>query len=231
LKHFTLHIVLFFLLCAAAQDSHAQVMDSLRSGFHRKSSFLFKIDSRNSFIYNRRGEIFGIKLGVEFDKQLRVGGGMHWLTSVLTSYRQVTSASGKTETVTAYLELRYLAYFIEYIYFKTKRWELSIPFQFGGGYTRFSYDHQGRTFYDNKKLIGIYEPGISTQFKIFRWMGVGADIGLRVMAVDNSITKHNFNSPTYAFKLLVWYDELYKMAFPNTKLAKRLGAGENEEVW
>lgn len=206
-------------------------MDSLRAGIDRKPSFIFKMDTRNSFISNRRGEIFGIKLGVEFDKKLRVGGGVHWLTSALTSDRYITGSTGKTDVVPAYLDLAYLAYYIEYVYFKTKRWELSIPFQFGGGYSKYEYSYGGNNFSDSKKMIAIYEPGISTQFKIFRWMGVGADIGLRVMVLNNSSIKQNFNSPTYAFKFLVWYDELYKMAFPNTKLAKRLGATGNEEVW
>ena len=219
------------MLLPAALTSSAQVMDSLRAGIDRRASFTFKFDTRNSFISNRRGEIFGVKLGVEFDRKLRVGGGVHWLTSALSADRVMTDAAGKPVIVPAYLQMRYLAYYVEYVYFKTKRWELSIPFQFGGGDTRYSYEHAGRTYTDSKKIIAIYEPGISTQFKIFRWMGVGADVGLRVMVINNKAIKENFNSPTYAFKLLVWYDELFKMTFPNTKLAKRLGATENEEVW
>lgn len=219
------------MLLSCALSGQGQVMDSLRAGIGRKSSFTFKMDTRNSFISNRRGEIFGVKLGVEFDKKLRVGGGVHWLTSALTSDRFILTGQGQTDVVPAYLELAYLAYYIEYVYFKTKRWELSIPFQLGGGYSRYEYDYGGITHSDSKKMIAIYEPGISTQFKIFRWMGVGADVGLRVMLMNNNAIRQNFNSPTYAFKLLVWYDELYKMAFPDTKLAKRLGAGENEEVW
>lgn len=231
MERIPIKIIVFLLLSSGVLTARGQVMDSLRAGIDRKASFIFKLDTRNSFISNRRGEIFGIKLGVEFDKKLRVGGGVHWLTSPLTSDRIVTSSTGAPLTIPAYLQLRYLAYYVEYVYFKTKRWELSIPFQFGVGDTRYKYDHGGRPHIDSKKIIAIYEPGVSTQFKIFRWLGVGADIGLRVMVINNKAIKENFNSPTYAFKLLIWYDELYKMAFPKTKLAKRLGASENEEIW
>jgi hypothetical protein len=202
----------------------AQVMDTLRASIARKAKFTFKFDTRNSFIANRRAEIFGAKLGVEFDKKLRIGGGVHWLTSPLYKRTYLTSSSGLADSVDAQLSFRYFAYYIEYVFYKTDRWELSIPFQLGAGDSRYRYDYEGNSHVAGKKMVVLYEPGISTQYKVFRWLGAGADVGLRVMVVNNKAIKENFNSPMYAFKVLIWYDELYKMAFPNSWLTKKLNS-------
>lgn len=180
------------------------------------------MDSRNSFITNSRAEISGIKLGVEFGKKLRVGGGYHWLSSSLYKDREIRSITGVMDTAEARLQLRYFAYYIEYVYYKTKRWELSIPFQLGVGDTRYTYSFEGKKYVENPRVVMIYEPSISMQYKFFRWLGAGADVGARVMFVNNKAIKQNLNSPTYAFKLLIWYDELFKMAFPNSKITKKL---------
>lgn len=217
IKAYCLFVALVF--CPGAE---AQVMDTLRASIARKARFTFKLDTRNSFITNRRAEIFGVKLGVEFDRKLRIGGGVHWLTSKLHKRTYLTSSAGLPDSVDARLSFRYFAYYIEYVFYKTNRWELSIPFQLGLGDSRYRYDYEGNSFVTGRKMVVIYEPGISTQYKVLRWLGAGADVGLRVMVVNNKAIKENFNSPMYAFKVLIWYDELYKMAFPNSRLTKKL---------
>jgi len=55
-----------------------------------------------------------------------------------------------------------------------------------------------------------------------KWVGVGADVGFRFMLTESKALNNKFNSPTYAFKLLIYYSEIFKSLFPNSKLSEKL---------
>jgi hypothetical protein len=221
--------IILLLLFSSSLAASAQVMDTLRAAIHKKARFTFKLDTRNSFMADRRAEVTGVKLGVEFGNKLKVGGGYHWLTSAVYRNQFETNPSGLTDTIRSTLQLRYFAYYVEYVFHKTKRWEFSIPFQLGVGDSRYLYNYAGVQRTANRSTAFIYEPAVSMNYKIFKWLGAGTDIGVRVMMVDRKAIGHNFNSPTYAFKLLIWYGELYKAVFPNTWLAEKIG--DDGEEW
>jgi hypothetical protein len=68
----------------------------------------------------------------------------------------------------------------------------------------------------------IYEPAIAIEYKFVKWIGVGADVGFRFMVTSDRHLNKNFTSPTYAFKLLIYYGEIFKSIFPKSKLTKRM---------
>ena len=74
----------------------------------------------------------------------------------------------------------------------------------------------------DKRFVVIYEPGISVSYKIFKWLGAGADIGYRMMLRNNPAIPEKFNSPIYSFYGIIYWGELYKSIFPETKLAGKL---------
>ena len=214
--------IFLFLNFLLPRDAEAQFMDSLQAAVKEKPRFTFKFDTRNSFISNQRAEIFGFKLGVDFNKKIRIGGGLHTLNTALYKDKNLLSSEGIDTTVSMGLHFGYFAYYIEYVFYKTNRWEFSVPLQMGWGDSRYEYVFNGKKFVQDKKTIVVYESAVSGQYKFFKWLGVGADVGLRLMLRNNRAIPESFNSPIYAFKLLIWYGEIYKALFPNTKLAKYL---------
>ena len=75
----------------------------------------------------------------------------------------------------------------------------------------------------SKYFLILYEPGISTQFKIFKWFGLGVDIGYRFGYNSDHYVRTKLNSPTYAFKLSFWADQLFFELFPKSKISKKWG--------
>ncbi len=69
----------------------------------------------------------------------------------------------------------------------------------------------------------LYEPGISTHFKAFKWLGLGVDVGYRFALKNNYYVAAQFNSPTYAFKIMFWADQLFYDLFPKAKLTEKKG--------
>ncbi|MBA2611084.1 MAG: hypothetical protein H0U95_03875 [Bacteroidetes bacterium] len=210
-----------FLYCGIV---NAQFLDTLHDVFTHKSSIDARLESRNSFIDNQLISVTGVRLGVAFQRKLRVGGGISWLKSDFKKDFYLPNESGKTDTITKHLKMAYLAYYIDFVFYKTKRWQLSVPIQAGSGFT---WWQQNKTYSFNgpgkKYFLFLYEPGITAQFKVFKWFGLGADVAYRFTMVNNKKIGEHLNSPTYSFKILIWFDQLFYEFLPNSKITKKYG--------
>lgn len=203
----------------------AQMLDSIRLSFNQKWRFVVGVDSRNSFISNERAEILGLKAGVQFGKKIEIGISGHLMNGRNSHFYKnyaVTSPSNTTEIVKAQLKLFYIAYYAEYIFFNNKYWKFSVPLQLGIGRSSYVYTYNQRDTRSDKHLVLIYEPIISTEYKIFRWLSATAEIGYRIMLFNNPAIKENFNSPTYSLGVSISFTELYKICFPKSQFAKHL---------
>lgn len=206
--------LLSLLLFTFSFVTEAQLADSIRVALKAKPRFSFRLDNRHSFTATTSSKILGFKIGAEFDTRFRVGGGLNILSSYLSKPVYMDSAGFITDTIPSYLKMTYMGYFIEYVFFRTKRWEFSIPLQVGIGNTRYEYVYNMKKHSRDRSLIVNYEANITGHYKIFDWFGVGAGIGYQLMLKDNPAIKENFNTPVYVFKLKVFLGEIYRSVFP-----------------
>ncbi|MEO6427121.1 MAG: hypothetical protein ABIP40_17020 [Bacteroidia bacterium] len=217
-----MHFIAWLFFCCIAV--RAQYLDTLHEIFNHKSSIDARLESRNSFIDNQIISITGVRLGIAFQRKLRIGGGVSWLKSDFKKDFYIQNELGKTETVTKFLKLGYLAYYLDFVFYKTKRWQLSVPIQAGSGFAWWKPEKSYLTnTHEKKHFLFLYEPGITAQFKAFRWFGVGADVAYRFTLVDSKKIGEKLNSPTYSFKILFWFDQLFYEMFPNSKITKKYG--------
>lgn len=215
-------LLIFFIIALKGVD--AQYLDTLHEVFNHKSSIDARLESRYSFINNQFTSVTGFRLGVAFQRKLRLGGGVSWLK---TDYSKVFYEPGVSELdppSIKFLKFGYVCFYADFVFHKTKRWQLSVPIQAGFGLTWY----QRKLYYDlsneNKKyLLLLYEPGITAQFKVFKWFGLGSDVAYRFALKNNKKISEHLNSPTYSLKILVWFDQLYYLAFPNSKFTKKKG--------
>ena len=217
--------ILFFVFCSMFLK--CQFLDTLHEVFKNKSSIDARLESRNSFINNQIISVSGLRLGVAFQRKLRVGGGINWLKSDVKEIFYLQNENGKIDTISKYLKLTYLLYYIDFVFYKTKRWQLSTPIQAGTG---LSWWQTNKTYTlnksDKKYFLFLYEPGITVQYKIVKWFGFGADVAYRFALKNNKKIGENLNSPTYSFKLLFWVDQLFFMTFPQSKISIKYGPAE-----
>ncbi|HRG52015.1 MAG TPA: hypothetical protein PLL00_04200 [Bacteroidia bacterium] len=203
-------------------------LDTIQWCIKQKPHIFGKLDTRNSFIYNSRIKIFGMKAGVSYGKRLFIGLGYNQIypnTKAAKSFDKqiyIPTEMNTMDSVTAKLQLFYFSAQIEYIYYRTKHWQLSMPLQIGIGQTSYKYEWLGKRRYNEKYACLIYEPAVSVEYRFVKWIGVGADVGFRFMLTESKALNNKFNSPTYAFKLLIYYSEIFKSLFPNSKLSEKL---------
>jgi uncharacterized oligopeptide transporter (OPT) family protein len=56
----------------------------------------------------------------------------------------------------------------------------------------------------------VTQVGISAQYKIIRWVGVGAGLGYRLMLVNNPEIETKMNSPVFAIGIKLYLGEIVK---------------------
>lgn len=218
------HISLFVILAITAR---AQYLDSLHQVFTGRSMIDARLESRYSFIRNELTTVTGVRLGIAYKRKLRIGGGVSWLSSLESTNMDEVSSTGETRTVTKYIKFAYILYYIDFVFYRTKRWQFSVPIQLGTGMAwaqKEEYYHTHIT--DKKHFLLFYEPGVTFQYKIFRYFGVGLDYGFRFVFRSQKTIGEQLNSPTIGPKILLWPDQLYYELFPKHKLTQRFGPAE-----
>lgn len=214
-------IAIFFILLT--KHGYSQYMDTLHEVFKQKSSIDARLESRYVLINNRLTATSGVRLGVAFRRKLRLGGGISWLN---THYevKKVDPLSELNEKKIMHLKYGYMCFYADFVFYRTKRWQLSVPIQAGMGMlwyqNKMAYDLFGK---EAKYGLFLYEPGISVQYKVFQWFGLGTDVGYRFALKDNKKIGERLSSPMYSFKILIWFDQLFYLAFPDHEITKRYG--------
>lgn len=195
----------FFLVCVGSfipEISNAQFMDTIRIAMKKKPSIFGTLDTRNTFIGSRRAEISGIKGGVRFTK-FRIGVGYHFLATPRYKDFDVNSPeySGASSVKQ---EIRYLSLFTDYIFHKSRKWEYNVAVQIGVGRQYYGPEQYTGELY-NKHSFVLYEPTISAEYSIFRWLGISGKYGYRL-----GIGGENLTAPIYAFGLDVYWGTIYR---------------------
>lgn len=208
-------LIIFLSLCSIGLVSKAQFIDSLQASINRNGSFTFSFTSRNSFITNNVADIFGFAVGVTFDKKIGMGGGINFLNSNV--YKPVTE-NGTIDT--AKLSFFFFSYYVQYIMNLTKHWKLYItPINIGIGNSNYQYsDKAGQHTIDLQTVI-LTEPGVELDYNFNKYFGLYTQVNYRLMILNNPDINQTFNSPTYAYGILIYPLEIYAGLFPRTKLA------------
>ena len=223
---------LIVIIIGFVVSGKAQLLDTLRDFLKHKYSVDVRLESRATFIDNELTCISGVRAGLTFKRKLRIGTGVSWLktdgyswfkTNVTRDFIR-TSDNGTTQTVKKYLKFVYICSYLDYVFYKTQHWQLSVPIQVGTGFLWFQ-ETKNYSFANNekKRLLFLYEPGITLQYKIFKWLGAGSDVTYRFALQNRKETGVQISNLSLTFKALFWFDYLFYEVFPKNKITKKYG--------
>ena len=199
-------IIIFALLFTITNNIFAQpdvFFKDISSAIKEKPKITFRFDSRNSFISNERAQISSVKIGLDYQKKIRLGLSFSFLRTVFKINREVFENDIK-QTVSTKLHLEYLSVFADYVFYKNKKWEFNLPIQLGGGYNYLKYSLNNEKHIIDKSFIIIYEANINGMYKLIKGIGVGAGTGYRIMLLGNPKIKKHFTSPIYVFRVKIF---------------------------
>ena len=214
-------ISLIFLIAfagefASAQNPFKKHAEIFSSSLKVKPKFFGGFDSRHSFISKRQVNIGGLRMGLNYNDRVRFSFGLYFLETAF--YRTQLMSSG--DTLTAKLGFAYFAMACEYVLFKTKRWEISVPFYTGLGATSLV----GLDSLTQGPILPL-EMSVNAVYKIFPWLGIGWGVGYRYMFINNRKVPENFNNPIYILGIRLYFGELYRAIFKKKKTDLKFSFG------
>jgi hypothetical protein len=208
------------LLCPVVVTS-AQDNASERRGldFNERPAIFFMYDRNYSFVDSKLASTSGIKAGLEFSKKLKLGLGYSWLNSDVVEEKKIITEAGTDSSLNARLKLHMGVLYGEYILMDKEQWQFSVPAQLGFGKSYFNYYESVGDGIMKKRLheegVVVFNATGMVTYRVLKWFGLSAGAGLRLMVVDNSQLDHNLNGPIFAFRVRIFFGEIYKSFFPN----------------
>ncbi|MBO2008127.1 hypothetical protein [Hymenobacter negativus] len=172
--------------------------------------FVAQYDSRYSIINHHLTTINGLKLGMEFKSRFRTGAAIYFLsTGVPTRQAKPDNAA---EDADAELRFRYLAAYAGYVLLENRRWELSANMQLGLGSVYVLYEaDDGDLDKTPREFLGVVEPAMAAQYRIFRWGGVGTGAGWRQPVFIPKGIQKELNGPVFYLRANLFLGELIKV--------------------
>lgn len=186
---------LLFFLFAFPQASSAQLLDSIAASFKHKPRPVVKLDTRNSFVTNFPAQVRGIKAGVKYGKNVRLGVGYCWLDYKKPTLLSATDIDTNWSGVKLYQH--YGVVFFEYVFYRKNHWTATIPVQLGVGVSGYKDNAKTTLPHHGRGGLVTYEPAMIADYTFLKYFSVGAGVGYRLMLIPNRKIGERFTAPAY----------------------------------
>lgn len=218
-----MRVITTIIIIFISFNCRGQFLDTFKVFLRSRPSIDARLESRYSFFNHNVTKVSGVRLGLSFKRKLRVGIGYSWLDADVIDKKIITDANGKLITTDEFMKFGYICYYADFVFHKTKRWQLSVPIQAGTGLYWTQYHDGEKTIKTKQRFLLFYEPGITVQFKITKWCGLGMDVCARLALKNTKYVGEKLNSFVLAPKLLIWFDQIFYSIAPKSKITKKYG--------
>lgn len=212
---------LFLIFLFHSFSLKAQLLDSLKHALEKGGIGIdFKFGGSNAIISQRKAATIGIRGGVSFGPKFSFGIGYMGNGKGFGS-NPIEVSDKFNSTLYKYLMLGYFCVYTEYYFYKTKYWEFSIIPQVGIGKTYYRLNQFGVNSETARTRVLLYEPMMTGEYKILKWLGVGADLGFRFALKNRGIVQERFTAPMYSFHVDIYWSTLTRILFPDHPIVKK----------
>ncbi len=189
-------------------------MDNIHACLKIPPKPMIKLNNRGSFVANKPASVIGLVVGLSFNKRLKFGLGYNQVTSRIHKNYYLNDYLGNpVDTFVSTLKLLYINGYAEYVYFYKKHWEISIPIQFGAGFSKYAYKAGDKTYYFDNYPGFIYEATTDIVYKPVSWFGLGVGFGYRILLFKEMEIIRQFSSPIYSFGIKLYPSPVYHAVF------------------
>jgi hypothetical protein len=205
-------VIALFLLFQ--QPAKAQLIDTIKYSLHQKPKFFFMLASFNTFIDKQFANIGGVRMGLNYNQRVRFGVGFFNLTNnaVVTP---LNIKENQLDYITnGQLYFSFASLSAEYFFFNKYPWQCTFtPFQMGFGRAKYGYISRPDRIkaYTPSETIILYQPEISAQYNVFKWLGAGVSTGYRFTLLRSRKATKDLNAATFALDIRIFLDQVYKL--------------------
>jgi hypothetical protein len=213
LRNFTGVVILLLLIQPPAK---AQLADTIVYSLQQKPRFFFTLASFNTFIDKQYANIGGVRMGLNFNQRIRFGLGLFNLTNNAVVTTVHIRENEQDYYTNGQLYFSFFSVSAEYFFFNKYPWRCAFtPLQMGFGRAKYGYINrpERRKSYTPTETIILYQPEVSAQYNVFRWLGAGVSTGYRFTLLRSKKATQDLNAPTFAIDIRLFLDEIYKSLF------------------
>ncbi|MBI3233547.1 MAG: hypothetical protein HYZ42_05825 [Bacteroidetes bacterium] len=227
---FFLVFIAYILFAKSAIAQGENSMNAIKGYFKKKPKFTAYLDGRNSFSDAARNNIFGAFIGASYAGRIDIGLAYYqtaFSPKVPNYINEGTPVQDTNINITSY---QYFALKTSYMFHKSKKWELSIPFSIGIGSAAYNsydtfrivnrqyevYTAPNRSFRSN---IFPIETGFDATYLITPWFVVSAGTGYRAN-LGNSGFNRNLNGVYYRAGFGIRFGYIYGKVKKYLKIKK-----------
>lgn len=198
-------------LSVAQVNSPEQALKS----FRKKPEPVGGLTGKTTYYVQEPTTVSGLYGGMDFD-------GIICLTTSINFIRRKNapvvlrdkSVPGQKLLEYSTYRMSYLGFGAEYVFYRSKRWKLSVPLETGIGSYRIEKQFvadplQTRIFDEEKGLIIPFEGGFSASFYLWDWLALKAMLGNRI-ALGGGDANAVFSGPYWQYGVLVFPAALYR---------------------
>ncbi len=198
----TFFLLLIFLAFGSATFAQPpSLSDSLIWAFEQPASWLVKFQAQNTFITGKPIRTLGLKVGRSHSDRVAYGGGLNWMTRGIES--EVLNEEGQLESTD--VRMIYGSAFFEYAFYHDQDWRIVLPVQIGAGTSWLNGADNDRR---DAGFVLLYEPAMALEYGFLKYFAVGAQVGLRLMLVNNKSIDKQFTAPTWGLRFRIKLGEL-----------------------
>ena len=180
-----------------------------------KPKFFFSFDNSRTFIRGRNASVIGLKMGMDLQRKFKYGIGFYSLQTDIVDEITIERENKPDTMRRAQLGMSWTAFAFEYIFYRKNKWIFSTPANIGVGQSYYEYFEKDQGSVEAKSgPVLVHEFGVAGEYKMIRWVGLGAGLGYRFLGVQNEQIEQSFDSPFYVFKIKVYLGEVYRTIFP-----------------
>lgn len=166
----------------------------------KKWKMFFDFDARRSVLLSQKIKINGIRIGCTYKGVNRFGIGLYSLKDKIQIEGLAIDIADAHSQPDPKVSFSFTTLFYEKVFFKTKRWEISLPASCGIGSLNSEYKNNLGNYKklkkDNFSLVSL---GVNTNFYILPWLYPRVMVGYRFAFNSNKNIASSFTKPFYAF--------------------------------
>ncbi len=208
--------VLVICITFLSFPAKARLSDTISYSLHQKPKFFLTLASFNTFIDGQFANITRVKFGLNYNQRVRLGISISDLArnDVVTPIN--VNENEYEYTTNGRLLFSNVGISAEYFFYNDYPWQFGVaPLNIGFGKAR--YEYYSRLYETGKstpsELVISYQPEISAQYSIFKWIGVGATTGYRFTLYRSREATQHLNAPLFAVDIRLFVDEVYQALF------------------
>lgn len=166
----------------------------------KKWKMVFSFDARRSVLHGQQIKINGIRIGANHNGVNRFGLGFYSLKNKINIEGLAEGIPDAHSEPNSRVTFSFTTFFYEKVFFKSKRWEISLPASHGIGSLNSEYRNNLGNYKKLKKdNFSVMSLGVNTNFYILPWLYPRVMLGYRFAFNADEKIAESFTKPIYAF--------------------------------